>query len=114
MPVHPPSRPRPGRAALLITRILERGYVTREQLAREFHVSPEKLDAYQSGAEALRLNHQARLALFVIATIPELAAEGNRLRQQVAAAISYQSRQLRTDDERPAAAQRQSPRARLI
>jgi hypothetical protein len=94
-------RSRPGRAAVLISRILATGHVTQESIARELSVTIETLDAYQSGQESMPLNRQGRLALFVISTLPTFVAQGNHLRQQVAAAIAYESHQTRTHNAVP-------------
>jgi hypothetical protein len=95
-------RPRPGRAATLISRILAAGDATHEDIARELSVTGETLDAYLAGREPLPLDRQSGLALFVIANLPAFLAQGHRLRQQVAAAIAYESGQTRTHNAVPA------------
>lgn len=100
-PVTGPTRPRPGRAASLISRILAAGEVTRERMARELNVSVETLEAYEMAREPIPLNRQARLALFVIANLPSFLKDGNRLRQQVAAAIAFETHQTKTHDGPP-------------
>jgi hypothetical protein len=87
------SRIRPSRAVELLARVVAGGYMNRETLARELSLRLAKLERYETGAEAMPLNHQARLALLVIAKIPELMKQGNRLRGQVAAAIAYHNRE---------------------
>ena len=90
-----------GRAALLIERVVASGLVTPEEIARELHISVERLDAFASGAEQMPLNYQARFSLFVIANVPMFVRAGNQLRHQVAAAISFESHRTRTSDEPP-------------
>jgi hypothetical protein len=97
---------RQGRAAILISRILASGQATRDRISRELNVTTETLEAYQIGREPIPLNNQARLALFVIASLPNFVAEGNRLRHQVAAAIEYETQQTKTHDAPPANAHR--------
>jgi len=66
--------------------------MTDHALADALGVRPETLQRYLTEGEEIPLNRQARLALYVIACVPRFIREGNRLRQQVAAAISYQVR----------------------
>jgi hypothetical protein len=67
--------------------------MTEDDLARVLGVGPFTMSRYRTARQEMPLNHQARLALFVIAHVPRFVAHGNRLRQQVAAMIAYRSRE---------------------
>lgn len=66
--------------------------MTDQALADALGVRPETLQRYLTEGDEIPLNRQARLALYVIACVPRFVREGNRLRQQVAAAITYRAR----------------------
>ena len=86
---------RPGRAALLISRLVASRAVTAESIAQGLHITTDKLDGYTSGREAIPLNVQARLSLYVITHFPVFVRQANQLRQQVAAAIAFETRRTR-------------------
>jgi hypothetical protein len=90
---------RPGRAAILITRLVASGTATPERIAQALHITPERLDNYASGREAMPLNLQARLSIYVIASFPQFVRLGNHLRHQVAAAINYEAGTTDTHEE---------------
>jgi len=94
--------PRPGgTAARLIVDLLGEGSISAEQLSRALGITSETLEQYGKGTEPIPLNRQAGLALFVIASLPAFLNQGNRLRQQVAAAITYEQRLTKTHDGPP-------------
>lgn len=90
-----------GRAAILLSRVIAGGDITAAALAGKLNVSEDTLEAYRSGRQVIPLNHQARLALFVIANLPAFTREGNRLRGQIAAAIAYETHETVTHDGAP-------------
>lgn len=89
---------RPGRASMLIARLVASGTVTPERVAQELHITTERLDDYASGRETMPLNLQARLSIYVIANFPSFVRRGNQLRHQVAAAINYETGTTKTHD----------------
>jgi hypothetical protein len=81
-----------GRAQLLMCRLIASGDITEQALADVLGVRLETMKRYLTDGAEIPLNRQARLALFVIARVPRFLREANRLRQQVAAAITYRAR----------------------
>jgi hypothetical protein len=85
------TRVKLGRASQLIGRIIASGEWDFERLAQGLNLPATKLEGYASGEQTMPLDHQARLALFVISRIPAFMREGNQLRHQVGAAIAFES-----------------------
>ena len=79
-----------GRAARLLGAILQSGEISAAELCEQLVITAPRLAAYASASEAMPLNRQLLLALFVRARLPRLAREANALRAQVAAAIAYE------------------------
>lgn len=94
----PTTAMRPGRAAMLISRLVASGTVTAESIAQGLHITMDKLDRYTSGREAMPLNVQARVSLYVIANFPIFMRPANQLRRQIAAAIEYETRTAKSHD----------------
>jgi hypothetical protein len=86
---------RPGRAARLISRLVASGTVSAESIAQGLHITMDTLDRYISGRDAMPLNVQARVSLYVLANFPTFMRPANQLRSQVAAAIDYQTRTMK-------------------
>jgi hypothetical protein len=110
----PVARSRRGRAAQLLERLIAESHASRTQLAAIFNVGVERIDAFQDAREPMPLNYQARLALFVIANVPALVRAGNQLRQQVAAAIAYESHETQTHDSPPLSSRGESAAVRAV
>lgn len=106
---HRKTAPRPGRAARLITRMIDSGAVNAASLARLLGVRESTIVEYADGTTAIPLNQQARLALFAVAELPELTREGNLLRTQVAAAIAYETQRTVVHNASPPLRHRATP-----
>lgn len=65
-------------------------------------ISDAELTAYLEGADAMPLDRQLCLALFVIERVPSLARAGHQLRAQVAAAMAFENRVTETHSQPPA------------
>lgn len=78
----------------LAQQLIAAGEMTDETLAHAIGVRTETMRQYIDCVEAMPLNRQARLALFVIATCPRFTRQGNQLREQIAAAIAFEARKL--------------------
>src|SRR4051794_20473552 len=96
--------PQPSSTAL---RVLRKLVATRwfelDAIARALDVSDARLAAYLSESEAIPLDRQLCLALFVTECVPPLARVGQRLRGQVQATMAFQSRASGTHLEQPPA-----------
>lgn len=78
-------------AIQLLERVLATGQFDRIHLRRLLALTSGTLDAYLRGDLAMSLDSQLRLADLVIAKVPLLSRAGYRLREQVKAALSYES-----------------------
>jgi hypothetical protein len=81
---------RPSRARALLRELLVTKAVDRVILADALAVDVATLDAFSAGLEPIPLDAQARLATFVLETVPSLKRVGYQLRSQVAAAWDFQ------------------------
>lgn len=87
------ARPRMGRAAGLLNKVLASDGCSPERLATELVVTPKELDAYCSGEQEMPLERQQLLALIVMTHFPQHARSAHALRAQVAAMAAYQARE---------------------
>ena len=83
------SKPRLGRAATLLAKIVSAGQLDAQALAAALIVSPETLAGYLTGKVEMPLERQACLALFLIDNVPAFRREGHRLLGQVQAAGAF-------------------------
>src|SRR4051812_44090186 len=88
-------------------RVLRKLVATRwfelDAIARALDVSEARLSAYLSESEAIPLDRQLGLALFVTECVPPLARVGHQLRGQVQATMAFQSRASGAHLEQPPA-----------
>jgi hypothetical protein len=85
----PPRRP--GAAARLLSRVLQRGLLSPDVLQAELVVTSEQLQRLADATDDFPPARQLCLALVVADRVPELAREGHRLAAQVRASASFQA-----------------------
>ena len=85
----PSAKPRRGRAALLLAKVIEAGTFEPQVLASELVVSEKTLGLYASGELEMPLERQAILARLLLDRAPELRRECHGLLGQVQAAASF-------------------------
>ena len=90
-----------SRAATLLTRLIESGAFTTDDMARELTSSPKDVEAYVAGTLAMPLNKQLRLALVIIEQSPRFVRNGHALKAQVAAAMAFQAHHTSVHNEPP-------------
>jgi hypothetical protein len=82
----------------LLEKLLRDQACTEEDLARELVIGPQTLADYRTGHIPMPLERQQCLALVLIGRGSGYARLGHQLRAQVAAAASYESRHISSND----------------
>jgi hypothetical protein len=82
----------PSTAVRLLKKLVATRWFELDAIARALGVSDARLAAYLSESEAIPLDRQLCLALFVIECVPPLARVGHQLRGQVKATMAFQAR----------------------